>query len=531
MEKSAPFDPITLEILWQRLVSAADEASAALIRAAFSTVVRESHDFSCVVVDSRGEMLAQAQQSIPLFNGTLSRTVRWLMSKFPAAELAPDDVLISNDPWEGTGHLPDINVVKPIFFKGKIVGYAAATAHAPDIGGRTGSHDLRDIFEEGVQIPPLKFVRGGVVDETFITMLRANVRGPDAVIGDLWAQLGALNLIEARVCTVMEEYGLSELDTLSHEIHTRSEAAMRKAIAAVPKGTYRASFDADGAFGHPLHIEMAMIFDGSECLIDFTGSSPQIKGAAVNSAYCYTYAYSAYGVKLALLPSVRNNEGVWRPIKVSAPVGSILNHTYPTSGASRAMLGQYLPAGVMQCMAQAVPDKVMGLPGSPVWSFYQSGIDKNGKTYAYRIFLNGGFGANSSMDGANVLSWPSNITNLPVEVMEHTTPYRVHGRRLRKGTGGTGKFQGGSGQELEIELLGDEAMEVRFNAERIRSPAAGIVGGGAGAPGEIRINGTPVPDTKVPYTLKPGDRVAICTPAGGGYGDPRERAPTGTDAS
>jgi N-methylhydantoinase B len=526
MSETGGFDTITLEVLWQRLVSAVDEASAALIRSAFSTIVRESHDFACVIVDSRGELLAQAQNSIPAFIGTLPRTVQWLMTHFKPSELAPGDVLISNDPWFGTGHLPDVNLVKPLFHRGALVGYAATTAHAPDIGGRTGSHDLRDVYEEGVQIPPLKLMRQGVVDETLVAMLRANVRAADAVIGDLWAQLGALDVIEARVATVLQEYNLDGLDRLSSEIQARTEAAMRRAIAEVPQGTYRRAFDTDGILGHKVHIEMAMTFDGRDCLIDFEGSSPQINGAALNCAYTYTYAYTSYGVKLALLPEVRNNEGVWRPIKIKAPLGSVLNHTFPTSGASRSMLGQYLPAAALQCLAQAVPGKVMGSPGSPVWSLYQSGVDKHGRTYANRYFLNGGFGANARMDGANVLSWPSNISNVPIEMIEHDAPYRIRAKRLREGTGGRGMHRGGVGQEIELEVLGDQALEFRFNAERIKTPPDGVVGGEPGATGEIHINDRRIEDTKAVYTLEPGDRLRMATPAGGGYGDPRQRPPS-----
>jgi N-methylhydantoinase B len=520
MSEPRSFDPISLEILWQRLVSAVDEASVALIRAAFSTIVRESHDFACVITDSRGNLLAQAQRSVPAFIGTLPRTVRWLFEQVPPSTLEPGDVLICNNPWFGTGHLPDINVVKPIFRQGVIVGYAASSAHAPDIGGRTGNHDLRDVYEEGVQIPPLKLLRKGQPDETLLAMLSANVRAPEAVVGDLWSQVAALDLMDARVGSLMREYDLGELDLLSDEIQRRTEIAMRRAVAAVPVGTYRHAFDTDGVLGHPIHIEMAMTFDGRNCLVDFAGTSPQIEGTSVNCAYAYTYAYTSYGVKLALLPNVRNNEGVWRPIRIAAPEGSILNHKFPISGASRAMLGQYLPAGVLQCLAQAVPGQVMGSPGSPVWSIYQSGLDRNGKIYANRHFLNGGFGANARMDGANVLSWPSNLSNIPVEVMEHVAPYRVRAKRLRKNSGGAGRFRGGHGQEFEIEILSDEPQQFRFNAERITSPAPGVMGGQPGAPGEIRINGRPIIDAKATHTLQPGDRLLLRTPGGGGYGDP-----------
>jgi N-methylhydantoinase B len=523
MDRQDPpsFDAVTLEVLWSRLVSAVDEASAALIRAAFSTVVRESHDFACVITDASGGLLAQAQRSIPAFIGTLPRTVGWLLHRhFPVESLSPGDVLICNDPWFGTGHLPDINLVKPVFLDDALVGFAASTAHAPDIGGRTGSHDLRDIFEEGVQIPPLRLLRAGTVDETLLAMLQANVRAPEAVIGDLWAQMAALDIVETRLIGLMREYGLRELGALSAAVQDRSEAAMRAAIATVPQGTYRHAFDTDGMAGHKVHIEMAMTFDGRDCTIDFAGTSPQLNGAALNCAYVYTYAYTSYGVKLALLPQVRNNDGVWRPIIIHAPEGSVLNHRFPASGASRAMLGQYLPAGVLQCLAQAIPERVMACPGSPVWSLYQSGVDDQGRIYANRYFLNGGFGANARGDGAGVLSWPSNISNVPIEVMERLAPYRVTGKRLRQGAGGAGRHRGGGGQELELQVLGSVPLEFRFNAERVATPAPGVAGGGPGALGEILVNGQALPDTKQPRTLQPGDRLTLRTPGGGGYGAP-----------
>ena len=517
------FDAVTLEILWKRLISAVDEASAALVRTAFSTVVRESYDFSCVVTDERGRLLAQAQQSIPSFIGTLPRTVRWFLHEFPPDTLEPGDILISNDPWNGTGHLPDINLAKPIFLQGRLVGFAASTAHAPDIGGRTGSHDLRDIFEEGLQIPPMKLMEAGRIDESLMAILRKNVRGPDEVIGDLWAQITGLDVVEQRVLSLMGEYELASLGDLADEIQDRSEQAMRAAIAHVPHGTYRYAFNSDGILGKPVHIEMSMTFDGKDCVIDFEGTSPQVDGAALNCVYAYTYAYTSYGVKAALAPDLPNNDGVWRPIIINVPEGSVLNHRYPTAGGSRSMLGHYLPMGVLQCLAQIIPEKVMAAPGSPVWSMYVAGTEKSQNINANRYFFNGGFGANSKGDGINVLSWPSNISVVACEYMERLVPMRVVHKRLRETDAGAGTFRGGLSQEILFEIRGEGAIDFKFNADRAKTPAQGIAGGADGAVGEIRINGGEPVDTKEPQRLVPGDRLWVRLPSGGGFGDPSGR--------
>lgn len=232
------FDAVTLEVIWTRLISVVDEASAALVRTSFSTLVRESYDFSCIVTDRSGRCIGQATDSIPSFIGTLPKTVRHFLDHFPAETLAPGDVLITNDPWMGTGHLPDLTIAKPLFRDGSLMGFAASTSHAPDMGGRTGTTDIRDVFEEGLQVPMLKLMDAGKVDQTFIAMLRSNVRVPELVVGDLFAQVSAVELVERRLFELMNDYGLTELDGLADEILARSEAAMRTAIRAFPDGVY-----------------------------------------------------------------------------------------------------------------------------------------------------------------------------------------------------------------------------------------------------------------------------------------------------
>ncbi|GGC53373.1 hydantoinase [Siccirubricoccus deserti] len=516
------FDAVELELLWRRLISLVDEAAAALVRTSFSTLVRESYDFSCIVTDARGQSLVQATESIPSFIGTLPETVKHFLKAYPPEALEPGDVLITNDIWLGTGHLPDITVAKPIFLDGRLVAFSASTAHSPDIGGKIRSPEPREVFEEGLQIPPLKLMRRGTADETLVAMIRKNVRTPDQTLGDLWAQVVALDLMEDRLLGLMRNYGLPDLTDLAAEIQGRCEAAMREAIRALPDGTYRSELQTDGLLDVPVTIRMALTITGDSISMDFTGTDAQVD-RAINCAYCYTYAMCMYGVKVCTNPSLPNNEGAWRPITVSAPPGCIVNPQFPASGGSRMLIGHYLPMLVFGCLGQVVPERVMAACGSPMWGMNQSGV-RDGESFANMFFFNGGMGGNVRGDGVTTLSWPSNVSSTSIEISEHIAPLRFHHKALRPDSGGPGRHRGGLGQEILVESLSDTPIAVSFLAERTIFPAFGIEGGAAGAPGELRINGEKT-DPKRQYVLGRGDTVMLRTPGGGGHGDPRERDP------
>ncbi|HEV7265817.1 MAG TPA: hydantoinase B/oxoprolinase family protein [Falsiroseomonas sp.] len=515
------FDAVEIELLWRRLISLVDEAAAALVRTSFSTLVRESYDFSCVVTDAAGQSLVQATESIPSFIGTLPETVKHFIRLFPEETLQPGDVLITNDLWLGTGHLPDITVAKPIFRDGRLVAFSASTAHAPDIGGKIRSPEPREVFEEGLQIPPIKLLRAGQQDDTLVALIRKNVRTPDQTMGDLWAQVVALDLMEERLLVLMEQASLTHLRDLAAEIHDRCEAAMRSAITALPDGTYRSELQTDGLLDKPVTLKMALTIVGDSILVDYSGTDRQVD-RAINCALCYTYAMTMYGVKVCTSATLPNNEGAWRPISVSAPAGCIVNPVFPASGGSRMLIGHYLPMLIFGCLGQVVPDRVMAACGSPMWGMNQSGVNAAGKPYANMFFFNGGMGANMRGDGISCLSWPSNVSSTPVEISEHIAPLRIHHKRLRPGSGGAGRHRGGLGQEILMESLSDSPIAVSFLAERTVFPAFGIEGGEAGARGELRINGARV-DPKQQYVLRRGDTVCLSTPGGGGHGDPVQR--------
>src|SRR6516165_5918985 len=266
------FDAVELELLWRRLISLVDEAAAALVRTSFSTLVRESYDFSCIVTDASGESLVQATESIPSFIGTLPATVKHFLRFYPPESLEPGDVLITNDLWFGTGHLPDITVAKPIFRADKLVSFSASTAHAPDIGGKIRSPEPREVFEEGLQIPPMKLLRAGQPDDTLVGLIRKNVRTPDETMGDLWAQVVALDLMEDRLLHLMAQADLADLRALAWEIQSRCETAMRAAIAELPDGTYYSSLQTDGLMDTPVSLRMALRVAGDTIAIDYSGS-------------------------------------------------------------------------------------------------------------------------------------------------------------------------------------------------------------------------------------------------------------------
>jgi N-methylhydantoinase B len=515
------FDAVELELLWRRLISLVDEAAAALVRTSFSTLVRESYDFSCIVTDAEGQSLVQATESIPSFIGTLPATVKHFLRFFPPEELSPGDILITNDLWLGTGHLPDITVVKPIFRDRKLVAFSASTAHAPDIGGKIRSPEPREVFEEGLQIPPMKLLRAGRADETLVSLIRKNVRTPDETMGDLWAQVVALDLMEDRLLQLMAQAELADLRGLSHEIQLRCEKAMRAAIAALPDGTYHSSLQTDGLMDRPITLRMALTIADDTISIDYAGTDPQVD-RAINCAFCYTYAMSMYGVKVCINPDLPNNEGAWRPISVTAPEGCIVHPVFPSSGGSRMLIGHYLPMLVFGCLGQILPERVMAACGSPMWGMNQSGLRPNGKPYANMFFFNGGMGGNIRGDGLSCLSWPSNVSSTPIEISEHIAPLRFHHKRLRPDSGGAGRHRGGLGQDVLIESRSDTPIAVSFLAERTRFPAFGIEGGKSGAAGQLRINGKAI-DPKRQYVLQRGDTVQMCTPGGGGHGDPKKR--------
>jgi N-methylhydantoinase B len=509
--RKTPLDPISLEIQWKRLVSMVDEASAAFVRTSFSVLVREANDFAVVLTDAQGRSIAQSVLSIPSFIGTLPATVKHFLEKFPARTLKPGDVMITNDPWMGTGHIHDVNVAMPIFHKGRIVAFAAVVSHMPDIGGRIRNAGIRDIYEEGLQIPRLKLIRAGTPDQALLDIIAQNVRVPEQTIGDIWAQVAACKMLEDRLRPLLRD---TDLAALGAEIRGRSEAAMRKAIRAVPDGIYGGQTRHDG-FEEPIVINCTVTVKGDRLAIDYTGSSPQVP-RAVNVVPIYTFAYSAFAVKALLCPEVPNNEGSFLPISTSAPEGSIFNPRYPAASGGRGMIGHMMVPAIFMALADALPERAMA-EGSSNSSITVTG-DHRGRPYAAVNFMNAGQGATLRRDGFTMLSFPSNLSNTPIEVFEQMAPVRVIERAIRRGSGGTGRHRGGDGLRFEIEVLADTPMMASMIKTRWRTAPQGIMGGAPGKVGGLLLNGKPINPAEH-WVLSKGDRVVMETAGGGGCGE------------
>lgn len=515
-----PFDAITLELIRTRLTSATDEAAELFKRTSFSMLVNESNDLALVITDSTGALIAQSTKSIPSFIGALPVTVKAMIERF-GDDLHEDDILATNDPWIASGHLNDITIVVPLFLAGRLVGFAGCCSHAPDIGGRARSLEASQIYEEGIFIPPMKISNAGTANTTFFELYRAATRMPVEAEGDIWGAINALKIIRQRLAQVLADYDLAELDTFAHEINQRNEDAMRRAIGAVPNGVYSHALDTDG-LDEALRLQARIVVEDDRMTIDFEGSSPAVP-RAINCPRTYTFSMASYAMKCLLAPELPNSEGILRCFKVMAPHNSIVDPEPPAAVSCRAATGQYIPPLIFGALAEALPDRIMATAGSPLWSCVQTGRRDNGETVSNVLFFNGGLGAIPSRDGLSGVSWPSNVANIPVEMVELMSPLLVHCRALAPDSGGIGRRRGGLGLETQFEVDADDSVLLSFIAERIKYPAQGTLGGGAGAPGAILVDGEPV-DHRRTLHLRRGQRITVRTPGGAGLGPVEERA-------
>ncbi len=523
MSTSPALDPVTIEILWTRIISIVDEAAKVIARTAFSTLSNEANDFACVLTDAAGRSIAQNTYGIPSFIATLPATVRHTLAEFGAEAMRPGDIYITNDPWQGTGHLPDVCLVKPIFDGATLVAFSATTSHVPDIGGMVRSVAPREIYEEGLHIPLTLFMRDGVADPLLLKLIGINVRTPAQTIGDIWAQVSANEMMEQRLLAMMHEHRLASLDGLCGEIFARSDQAMRRAIAALPSGVTEYEIETDG-LEEPFRIRVALRVADGAITADYTGTTPQ-QPRAINCPFTYTYEMTAYAVKCALLPDLPNNDGMFRAVQVIAPEKSLLNPLFPAAVGARAATGHYVPVAVFGALHALVPERVMAAPGSPLWNLTLTG-DRGGDggRFTSVLFFNGGLGGRPGRDGAACLSWPSNISMTPVEVAERNAPVFFGYKRLAAGSAGDGQFRGGLGQEVSVTLEAAGGTSAFLMVERTKIAAPGLGGGAAGTPGRVEINGAAA-DPRVPHHLQEGDVITLATPGGGGYGAPAQRDP------
>jgi N-methylhydantoinase B len=522
--QSISYDAIELSILWSRLISIVDEAGTTLQRTSFSTVTRESADFAVVLMDTQGHSLAQSSVSVPSFLGVLPILTKALLKDyFPIDTWREGDVVITNDPWLCAGHKPDIGIVSPIFFQKKLVGFIGCIAHSPDIGGVLWGAGARDFYEEGLYLPPIKLYTEGVANDMIFKIIEGNVRAATQTIGDIKAQIAANDQGIRSLKMMMAENNLSEIDTLGAQIIDASERAMRDAILAAPNGTYHFEYEADGdALLHPVTFKIALTIDNDTILVDWAGTSAA-HPLAINAVLNYVFAYTAYPIKCVFSPEVPNNEGSFRPIKVTAPEGCLLNAKKPSPLGARHITGNLLHAPVMGALAQAVPDRVQADCGGAVWIVVLSGKNDDGQEFVEYVFLAGGLGARASQDGVHALHFPTNVANVPIEVFENDCPVLVTRKGLHDASGGLGQFRGGLGQVFSFKNIGKHPLSISIITEKTKTQAYGLFGGEQGKSGTAEMNPKRTIPAKGIDKLMPNEEIILKLPGGGGYGLVSER--------
>lgn len=516
---------VGLEILWSRLISIADEAAATLRRTAFSTIVRESNDFAVVILDEKGASLAENSIGVPSFLGVLPRTVGCLLEHIPVEDWNDGDVIVTNDPWIGAGHLPDLVVASPIFHHGRRVGFCATVAHLPDIGGTIFSADCRDFYEEGLRILPTKLMRAGRENEDVFRFIRGNVRVPDQVVRDIDAQLAAHSVVRTGIRDFLGSADLADLSDISTALHERADAAMRMAIAGLPDGDYRSVVRADGYEGRETEIRCCITVAGDTLSIDFAGTSPQID-RGLNSVFNYTYAYTVYPLKCALDPLTPHNDGSYRSVTVTAPLGSILNPRFPAPCNARHLTGQLIAGAVHRCLAEAIPDQVLAESGgAPSLRAVFSGQDASGERFSQILMCSGGMGASARGDGLACTPFPTNTGSGSIEAFEGLAPLLVRRKELLANSGGSGRHRGGLGQEIEIEVMSSKTVVLSLMGDRMKNLPLGLLGGGSGQGVGMTLASGRALAPKARTELVPGDRLILRYAGGGGFGDPGERDP------
>ena len=517
MENKA-IDPVTLEVIWNRFMSVANEQQDALIRTAFSTIVRESQDLACGLFDTRGRMIAQSLSGTPGHINAMATSMKHFLAAFPPDRLEPGDVLITNDPWQTAGQINDITITTPIFRRGRLVALFANTCHSADIGGRILSAEAREVFEEGLRIPIMKLFERGEPNKILMQIVRSNVRQPDEVIGDFYAQTACNETGGRALLEMMDEFGLESIDAVAEEIIRRSESAVRAEIRKLPSGEWTNETWSDG-FEEPIVVRCAVKIAGDEIFIDFSGSSPQ-STRGINVVLNYTHAYASFAIKAAICPDVPHNEGSFRPVHVSAPPGSILNALDPAPVASRQVIGHFIPSAIFAALSGAMPGRLMAPGADPIWLSVWRGQNP---PFTLTVFQVGGTGARPSKDGLNAVGFPSGVAGVPAEVIESLSPVVMKRRQLRQDSGGPGTWRGGLGQLTEFTRRGEGRWSVSSIADRTVYAAPGLLGGQSGATGEVTLgNGTRL-NAKTLKDLKDGEIVHVNLPGGGGYGDPMKR--------
>lgn len=526
---SKPIDPVTLSVLWSRLISVGEDMGSALRRTAYSAAVREGDDFSTGLFDRQGRMIAQGNFS-PGHLGAMPSVVQSVLAHYPAESLRPGDCILLNDSRMGSGHYPDCFVTSPVFVDGRLMGFVVNCAHHVDMGGAVAGSQIvavKEAFQEGLRILPVRFIREGELQEDVLRLILGNVRMPDQVRGDLMAQRNTNVIGAERLAEIITDTGSDRMDAAVEEILTRSETRMRELIGAIPDGsyTYEDAMDDSGVDSAPIRFHVVVTIAGDRLTVDWSGSSDQV-AAGINSYINYTRAYSIFAIKVFTDPYLPQNEGAMRPIEVVARPGSFFNPNYPAPSSGRAAVQVRLFEVICGALARVMPQRAMASFShwsNPVWG----GTDDAGKPFIYYDMIFGGYGARADKDGAEALAPVFNATNIPVEVHESHNPVLVRRLELMPDTGGAGTYRGGAGLRKDVELLAERAT-VSLSGDRHVYRPPGLFDGEPGTLAHTVLNPDGEArelDSKGVHELRRGDILSIQLSGAGGYGPPAQRDP------
>ena len=520
---------VAYQVMWNRLISVVEEQAQALVRTAFSTSVREAGDLSAGVYDVDGNMLAQAVTGTPGHVNAMADAVPHFIRRIGRDNIHDGDVYITNDPWEGTGHLHDITMVTPSFHDGSLVGFFACTAHIVDIGGRGFGADAHSVYEEGLYIPIMKFADKGKVDETLTRIIRGNVREPDQLIGDIYALATCNEIGHRRLVDMMAEFSLADLNCIAEFILVNSRRATLERIAALPQQSATGEMKMDG-FDRPITLKVKVSVDGDRIVSDFTGSSGLDK-KGINCPLVYAKAYACYALKVAIAPEIPNNAASLAPFEIEAPENSIVNALHPAPVALRHIVGHFVPDAVYDAFDKIVPGLVPAEGAGCLCNFQVSlrprtdaPAPENARRSEVLTFNSGGSGARPDHDGLNATAFPSGVMTMPIEATEHAGPVIIWRKELRPDSGGAGKTRGGLGQYMEVGAQEGHEFDIQAMFDRVEHPARGRRGGGAGAPTMIAQDDGSAMNGKGKQFVAHGRRVVMAFPGGAGYGDPSERS-------
>lgn len=523
------FDSVRMQVMWNRLISVVEEQALTLVRTAFSTSTREAGDLSAGIFDREGRMLAQAVTGTPGHVNAMAEAVGHFIREIGSENIFEGDVYITNDPWQGTGHLHDITMVTPSFHKGVLIGYFASTAHVVDVGGRGFGPDATEVYEEGLFIPIMKLMERGKVNRDLVNIVRHNVREANQVVGDIFSLAACNDTGHRRLEDMLTEFGIDDLEALAAFILENSRRATLERIAALPKVTVANTMKCDG-YTDDVTLALSLEIRDDGIHADFTGTSP-IDAHGINVPLIYTKAYACYGLKCAIAPDIPNNAASLAPFTVSAPEGSILNAPHPCPVAVRHVIGHFIPDVVLGALAQILPETMPSEGSGALWNIQMSVRARVGTELApgarqraeMLLFNSGGTGARPTLDGLSATAFPSGVHTMSIEATEQVGPLVFWRKELLPGSGGAGLHRGGLAQVVEVAAA--EGYEFHFNAmfDRIANPARGRAGGADGRAGAVRLDDGTRLRTKGRQFVPPGRRLILELPGGGGHGDPKAR--------